>query len=160
MNQYNLYYLDITGFMADTDLAGMPSYISKEVVEDAVKIFPEYALGDTMKKCLSGIVEKTGRKFVAIIDEWDAPVRDPKSTPDTQKAFLEFLRALFKSYITKTVFAAAYMTGILPIKKDVTQSAISEFREYSILKPGKLAPLCRFSGRGCQKYLRYKSDLL
>ena len=56
MNQYNLLYLDITGFMADTDLAGMPSYISKEVVEDAVKIFPEYALGDTMKKCLSGIV--------------------------------------------------------------------------------------------------------
>ena len=75
---------------------------------------------------------------------WDAPIRDPKNTPDTQKNFLEFLRSLFKSDITKNVFAAAYMTGILPIKKDGTQSAISEFREYSILKPGKFAPFVGF----------------
>ncbi len=31
--------------------------------------------------------------------------------------------------------AAAYMTGIMPIKKDRSQSALSDFTEYTILDP-------------------------
>ena len=89
-------------------------------------------------------VDKTGRQFVAIIDEWDAPIRDSESTQKMQKDFLEFLRSLFKSDITQKVFAAAYMTGILPIKKDGSQSVISEFREYSIIRPKKFAPYMGF----------------
>ncbi len=144
MNQYNVLYLDITGFMADTTLVELPAYISREIVEDAGQILPEIRQNDTVKKCLSRIVSETGRKFIAIIDEWDAPIRDPESTPKTQKIFLEFLRSLFKSEITKNVFAAAYMTGILPIKKDGSQSAISEFFEYSILDPVSFAPYTGF----------------
>ena len=49
---------------------------------------------------------------------------------------MRFLRALFKnSGVTNRVFAAAYMTGILPIKKDGSQSAISNFKEFSMVKP-------------------------
>ena len=135
LNQYNVLYLDITGFMADTTLEGLPGFISKEIVNDMGNAYPEIAREDSVKKALSRLVEKTDRKFIAIIDEWDAPIRDPYGTEKTKKDFLEFLRSLFKSEITKKVFAAAYMTGILPIKKDGTQSAISEFREYSILEP-------------------------
>lgn len=44
--------------------------------------------------------------------------------------YLEFLRSLFKnSGTTSRIFAAVYMTGILPIKKDGSQSAISDFEE-------------------------------
>lgn len=69
-----------------------------------------------------------------------------KTTDDIQYNYLQFLRSLFKSIsITDKVFAAAYMTGILPIKKDGTQSAISEFWEYTILKPGKFAPYIGFT---------------
>ena len=144
LNQYNVLYLDITGFMADTNLAGLPAYISKEIVEDTGRVFPALSQEDSVKKCLTRIVAETGRKFVAIIDEWDSPVRDPESTSKTQKDYLVFLRSLFKSDITKNVFAAAYMTGIFPIKKDGTQSAISEFREYSVLSPGNFAPFAGF----------------
>lgn len=50
--------------------------------------------------------------------------------------YLEFLRSLFKnSGTTSRIFAAVYMTGILPIKKDGSQSAISDFEEYSMVKP-------------------------
>ena len=41
------------------------------------------------------------------------------------------------------VVAAAYITGILPIKKDGTESAISDFEEYTILNPG---PFSEFTG--------------
>ena len=36
-----------------------------------------------------------------------------------QRKYLEFLRSLFKnSGMTDKIFAAVYMTGILPVKKD------------------------------------------
>ena len=37
------------------------------------------------------------------------------------------------------MIVAAYMTGILPIKKYGTQSALTDFREYTMLRPKKLA---------------------
>ncbi|MBQ7581906.1 MAG: AAA family ATPase, partial [Lachnospiraceae bacterium] len=68
-----------------------------------------------------------------IIDEWDAPIRERR---DAEKTYLEFLRMLFKSSnTTSRIFAAVYMTGILPIKKDDSQSAISDFEEYTMIKP-------------------------
>ena len=82
----------------------------------------------------------TGRKFVFIIDEWDAVVREASDRPDIQDAYFNLLRELFKNgNFTPYVIAAAYMTGILPIKKDGTESAISDFNEYTILNPGVFA---------------------
>ena len=81
-----------------------------------------------------------------IIDEWDAPIREFKSNWQTKQDYLEFLRMLFKnSGTTSRIFAAAYMTGILPIKKDGSQSAISDFREFSILDPGEYAEFTGFT---------------
>lgn len=37
------------------------------------------------------------------------------------------------------------MTGILPIKKYGTQSALTDFREYTMLEPGPLAPFIGFT---------------
>ena len=145
LNQYNVLYLDITGFMSDTKLAELPGYIRGRILLDIKREFPDLDSGETVKEALTSIVTKTERKFIAIIDEWDAPIRTPRSTEDTKTDYLEFLRSLFKSDITKKVFAAAYMTGILPIKKDGTQSVISEFREYSVIDPDGFAPFVGFT---------------
>ena len=145
LNLYNVLYLDITGFMSDSSLEGLPSYISGRILRDVRNDFPAIDSGESVKESLSSIVSATGRKFIAIIDEWDAPIRDKYSTDRTKKDYLEFLRSLFKSDITKKVFAAAYMTGILPIKKDGSQSAISEFYEYPIIDPGSFAPYAGFT---------------
>lgn len=144
INQYHVLYLDITGFMSDASLKELPAFIKQEIIEDLRRTFPDIPPETTLKKYLSRIVEDTGRQFIAIIDEWDAPVRTARSTADTQLDLLEFLRSLFKSDITQKVFAAAYMTGILPIKKDGTQSAISEFKEYTIIHPKMFASYVGF----------------
>jgi len=48
------------------------------------------------------------------------------------------------------------MTGILPIKKDGSQSAISDFKEYTILNPGRFVEFTGFTEgdvrRLCEKY--------
>jgi len=40
------------------------------------------------------------------------------------------------------VFSCVYMTGILPIKKYNTESALNNFTEYSMVEPGDVSPLC------------------
>ena len=54
---------------------------------------------------------------------------------------------------------AAYMTGILPIKKYGTQSALTDFREYTMLRPKKLAEYVGFTEAEVKKLCRqYNMD--
>ena len=104
---------------------------------------------------LVNAVEVIGSKFIVIIDEWDVPMREH---PEAERDYLNLLRALFKSSATTAkLFAAVYMTGILPIKKTKTQSALSDFEEYPMLDPdpfdeyvgfteGEMRALCDESG--------------
>ena len=62
------------------------------------------------------------RGFIFIIDEWDCIFRTDKNDKTSQAAWLDFLRDLFKD---RPYVALAYMTGILPIKKYGTHSAIN-----------------------------------
>ena len=95
---------------------------------------------------LYSIVEKTGHKFIFIIDEWDALFREKKDDTVLQEAYIRLLRGLFKnSGKTDKMIEAAYMTGILPIKKYGTQSAMTDFKEYTMLSPKKLAGYVGFT---------------
>ncbi len=88
------------------------------------------------EKLLSVAEAPEGKKFIFIIDEWDAIIREAKDDDKAQKAYLDLLREWFKNgTFTPRVVAGAYMTGILPIKKDGSQSAISDFEEYTMIKP-------------------------
>ena len=146
LNQYNVLALDIADIIGKSNLDDMLSFITQTVSEEIYNTYPNVVHTNALADLLNNAVEISGRKFIAIIDEWDAPMRDRKSTEDIRYQYLQFLRSLFKSNaITNKVFAAAYMTGILPIKKDGSQSAISEFWEYTILKPGQFAPYIGFT---------------
>ena len=138
LNKYYVIYVDITGVM---DRAEIPREKTVEsIVEfinnDISREFPDINIEKTLAMTLWNVASAKRRKFVMIIDEWDALNRDPRVPEDMRWIYLQFLRSLFKnSQITDKVFAAAYMTGILPIKKDGTQSAISEFNEFDMIHP-------------------------
>ena len=91
------------------------------------------------KKSLSSALEvirkHTGKPFIFIMDEWDLIYREYQNEEALQKKFIEFLRGLFKSKSGQACFALAYLTGILPIKKYNSQSALNTFKEYSMLRP-------------------------
>ena len=152
LNQYNVLALDIADIIGKFGLNEILNSIMDVTSSEIYEQYPEVKKASNFADLLNNVVEASGRKFVAIIDEWDAPIRDSECTPAMSKKYLQFLRSLFKSNaITNKVFAAAYMTGILPIKKDGSQSAISEFREYTILKPGLFAPYVGFTCEDVQK---------
>lgn len=137
LNQYNVFFIDITGIIGVTgSIEEILPYIQKKLYKIVSKECKDVEESDSVIDLLDAFVKKTGRKCIAIIDEWDAVMRDPSSTSSDIKRYLEFLRSLFKNSVsTDRIFAAAYMTGILPVKKDGSQSAISAFREYTMLAP-------------------------
>ena len=150
LNQYHVINLDITGFISEAKRRRMPMEdVPNEIVEDIHKelksLFPDLTDGGSLTEDLIHCVEETGRKFLFVIDEWDALIREAKEEAEIQAAYLNLLREWFKnSNFTPKVVAAAYMTGILPIKKDGSQSAISDFAEYPILDPGEFAEFTGF----------------
>ena len=40
--------------------------------------------------------EKTGQKFIVIIDEWDVLIRDEAANAKVQEDYINFLRGMFK----------------------------------------------------------------
>lgn len=129
LNKYDVIYLDMTNICGKVVPQDIISFIQTSVAEEFFRAYPGMKSGNAFDETLLHAVELTGNKFIMIIDEWDAPIRE---MPEIQKAYLQFLRTLFKgSETTDKIFAAVYMTGILPIKKDGSQSAISDFKELS-----------------------------
>ncbi|SDB26294.1 PD-(D/E)XK nuclease superfamily protein [Ruminococcaceae bacterium FB2012] len=151
LNKYNVIAFDVTGFISAVKESGesikkVPSMIVNALRNDLVSAFPQLESIPALNDCLLECVKITGREFVFIIDEWDALIREAKNDNEVQTAYLNFLRGLFKNNdVTPYVIAAAYMTGILPIKKDGSQSAISDFREYTVLSPGPYASYFGFT---------------
>ena len=146
LNKYNVLYIDISDVIGEASLNGLIEHLKCAIREDFIREFPKATVTDSIVDMMGLLVDSGEAKFIAIIDEWDAVIRDSNSTKDLQKEYLEFLRSLFKSSrATDKIFAAAYMTGILPIKKDGSQSAISEFREYTMLAPRRLAEYVGFT---------------
>lgn len=151
LNKYQVIYLDISGFLSDLNrehlaVSDVTVRIMDEIRSDIVQDYPELEKMRDVSDCILACAQKTGRQFVFIIDEWDAVIREAAGDRVTQKAFLNLLRSWFKNgNFTPKAVAAAYMTGILPIKKDGSQSAISDFIEYPILYPGDFAPYTGFT---------------
>ncbi|MBQ6505250.1 MAG: AAA family ATPase [Flexilinea sp.] len=133
LNHYDVIYLDITNILGNVKPVKLISFIEESISAEIKKQYPDVEIANTFDQTLINTVNFTGNKFIMVIDEWDTPIRE---APEIEAKYLTFLRMLFKSSgTTAKIFAAAYMTGILPIKKDGSQSAISDFREYTILSP-------------------------
>lgn len=149
LNHYDVIYLNMTDVLGETSADDFVGFIKRNIVRELVDAYPSMHVVEGFGATLVNAVQAAGSKFVMIIDEWDAPIRE---TPEIQQEYLEFLRTLFKSSATTAkTFAAAYMTGILPIKKDGSQSAISDFQEFTMLKPGQFAPYVGFTEEEVRK---------
>ena len=135
LNRYDVIHLDIQWCM---EPAGGPenvvSYITEKTILELRNYYPEI-LPDSIKslpEALSCINTATGQKFVVIIDEWDVLIRDASTDLVVQEEYINFLRGMFKGSEPTKYIQLAYLTGILPIKKIKTQSALNNFAEFTM----------------------------
>lgn len=101
--------------------------IKTSIINDIVEQYPE--INPEKFFTISDMLDETNDKFIFIIDEWDY-IFNNNLFRDNQNDFLEFLRNLLKD---RSYVALAYMTGVLPIKKHSSTSALNMFDEYTML---------------------------
>ena len=147
LNKYPVIYVDMTSFVGRFHGDDIVERIEEELRRDVPVAFPDVAVDkrDDLMDVLVRIAEQTDRQFVFIIDEWDAICREFPRESVAMDRYVSWLRRMFKSVSASRAFAVVYMTGILPIKKYNTQSALNNFREYSMLIPRKLASYYGFT---------------
>lgn len=146
LNKYNVIYLDITLFISRAShMRDVVRSINQEVLAEVKHMFDGIQKGTDLAETLLYATEITGDKFIMIIDEWDALFREAKDDVKLQKEYIAFLRGLFKSVWTDMIFDAVYITGILPIKKYGTQSAMTDFKEYTMTQPEPLETYIGFT---------------
>lgn len=141
LNAFPVIKVDITDFTTkyygDKNIV---KHIQEAIKDELLNVYPDVVCdeGDDLMDVLTNIVASTKEKFIFIIDEWDAICREFDSASGVMDDYVNLLRRLFKGGSSSDVFAGAYMTGILPIKRYNTQSALNNFREYSVVMPGKM----------------------
>ena len=158
LNQHDVIYLDMTEF-ADNEENGNKylENLNTDVVSELKETYKDnfdkdnrYSLPEAIR-CLK-------RRFIFIIDEWDFVFREYPNNLQLHKKFIDLLRALFKGAGERFV-ELVYMTGILPIARYNTQSALNNFSEYTILNPGKFAKYYGFTEDEVKTLCeRYKLD--
>lgn len=129
LNQYNVISLCLNNlsdkgntYYAYIDL------IKNTIINDIREAYP--ALQGRDFNNIPELLTATEDEFIFLIDEWDY-IFSHELYPEHQGDFLEFLRDLLKD---RPYVALTYMTGVLPIKKYSTGSALNMFKEYTMLK--------------------------
>ena len=153
LNQWDVLFWDMTWFISNAErIEDTVPNLQSRILEELKTEFPGCIQRErlSLPEALLDISVQTGRKFYIIIDEWDALFREAKEQTELQKSYIQLLRGLFKGGQVSRFLGGAYMTGILPIKKYGTQSALTDFCEYTMLEPGPLAEYVGFTEKEVQ----------
>ena len=148
LNQYDVIHFDVQWCI---EPAGGPekviSFITKSVLAELRELYPDIISKNisSLPEALSLIHVAEKKKFVVIIDEWDVLIRDEAANQGIQDEYINFLRGMFKGNLPTRYMALAYLTGILPVKKIKTQSALNNFDEFTMLSANEFAPYIGFT---------------
>lgn len=129
LNQYHVIYIDFSR---------MPDFCKsyQEYIESIVRKLKEDLL-DTYQNLrereydtVSGMLMDSGDSFIFILDEWDSVFYQKFMTDDDRQGYLLFLKSLLKD---QPYADLVYMTGVLPIAKYSSGSALNMFEEYNFM---------------------------
>ncbi len=163
LNRYPVLYVDMTNFVTRyRNDVNIVRHLENDIIAELREVYKNinYTTNGTLLSVLYSIVQQAEpQKFIMIVDEWDAVLREFNFENDVASKYVDFLRLLFKSVNSMSVFAGVYMTGILPIKKYNTQSALNNFEEYTMLAPGAMSSYFGFTEKEVDELcLRYPMD--
>lgn len=156
LNKYNVIYINMQDFLSRSkNIDDMLQRLEKRLFKDFQNDDPNVDLDkdDGLTFWMEDYYNINKTPFVILIDEWDCVMREHMNDKESQKTYLDFIRNWLKD---KSYVALAYMTGILPIKKNGTHSALNMFDEYSMLESDGLEKYIGFTNEEvsalCKEY--------
>ena len=161
LNKYNVILLNMQSFLSKTNnIEKMLELLTRLLVREIKMEYLKLDLFDetNLSLTLDDVYIQTKQSFIIIIDEWDCIFREYQGDKKAQEKYLDFLRDLLKD---KPYVSLCYMTGILPIKKYGTHSALNMFKEVSMINPTPLEAFMGFTDKEveelCKEYdIEYK----
>ena len=146
LNQYNVIQLNMQDFLSSShSMTELLSLLKKTLIRDfkrSYRQYPDIDYDNELSFCMEEIYAEDGIPFIILIDEWDCIFREHREDRKAQEQYLNFIRNWLKD---KRYVALVYMTGILPIKKYGTHSALNMFDEYSMADSGKITGCTGFT---------------
>ena len=132
LNQYHVVYIDFSEL--PRNCASYQQYIDEiqnGINEDLAETYPEckISIEGSVWGNFTEIFQKTGEKFLFVMDEWDAVFYLSFMTDADRDEYLGFLKQLLKG---RVYVEFAYMTGIMPIAKYSDGSELNMFVEYNM----------------------------
>ncbi len=157
LNKHNVIWVDMSSFYTRYGDLFLDK-LALELIDDLKQKWPGVIENEdtNLVNAILRVNDRTGERFIFLIDEWDVIFREEPQSPLCDD-YIKFLRSLFKSSDVSSCFDLVYMTGILPIKRYSTESALNMFKEYNMLTPrnivecfgfveGEVKSLCGKSG--------------
>lgn len=158
INKYDVIYIDFSRLPENCQT--YEEYINRiktGIKEDLLEEFSELELKEEMSlwDILAKIFQKTNRKFMFIMDEWDAVFHMPFIFQKERQEYLLFLKNLLKDQVYVEL---AYMTGILPIAKYSAASELNMFVEYNMATRERFSSYFGFSEEEVDKLFQIYSE--
>ncbi len=147
LNRHDVIYIDFSEM--PRDCADYQCYIDRVqngINADLAEAYPDISI-DTKQAVwdiLTDIFQKTGHRFIFIMDEWDSVFHMSFITEKERMEYLLFLKSLLKG---KVYAELVYMTGILPIAKYSDGSELNMFKEYNMATRVRFSEYFGFTDR-------------
>lgn len=159
LNKYDVIFIEMRQiFIEAGGTENFMQYLQEELLAELRELYNGYIKPEekNLTKALASVYKKSNspdKGFIFIIDEWDCIFREKKEDEEIQKKYLDFICSLFKG---RPYVKLAYITGILPIKKYGTHSALNMFDEFSMVNSYSLPESFGFTEKEvkelCQLY--------
>ncbi len=145
LNKYNVISINMQEFLSNSsNMDEMLELLKRRLLFELRLQYHDVWLFDetNLTFSLQDIYVQKKVPFVILIDEWDCIFRERSIGSEEQQKYLNFLRDWLKD---KEYTALVYMTGILPIKKYGTHSALNMFQEFSMTNQRELEEYVGFT---------------
>jgi len=133
LNKHNVVYLQLNELPDVSTNVTYDDFINFYVnglEKDLKNIWPEIHFEGRISNMLHQVYTETCEGFIFIIDEWDFIFNNNLFSKEERDKYLLFLKDLLKD---RPYVELCYMTGVIPIAKYSTGSALNMFQEYTFL---------------------------
>ncbi len=163
LNKHNVISIDMASLYSDSR-GEFLNKLKKNIIKELDEYFPGILTSDenTIGEAIKTINSKINERFIFLIDEWDVIFREEPNSKLCDE-YIMLLRSLFKASDVSSCIDLVYMTGILPIKRYSTESALNMFEEYNMINPQGLESYLGFTEEEikklCKEYNRNFDDI-